>query len=86
MTNTDQAETKPAPARKPGPLTGVLTVYDVIRHLLTHGPARNEAELAELTGAVNATDPEYSEPEHVPTDAEKAAAWDELQAKQKGTS
>jgi hypothetical protein len=69
---------------KPGPLTGVVSVYDVIRHLITHGPARNDAERAELAAAVDATDPDYTEPEHVPTEAEKAAEWDKLQA-EKGT-
>jgi hypothetical protein len=70
--------TQPAPEK--APLTGVRSVYDVIRHLLAHGPARNEAERAELEAAVNATDPDYTEPEHVMTAEEKAAEYDRLQA------
>lgn len=62
------------------PLTGVRSLYDVVRHLLAHGPARNEAERDELVGAVNAADPDWTEPEHVMTAEEKAAAYDRLQA------
>jgi hypothetical protein len=71
------AETNPAP------LTGVRSLYDVVRHLLAHGPARNDAERDELVGAVNAADPDYTEPEHVMTAEEKAAAYDEWQSGQK---
>ena len=62
------------------PLTGVRSIADVLRHLLTHGPARNDAERAELLAAVNAADPDYTEPPHVMTAEEKAAEYDRLQA------
>jgi hypothetical protein len=65
------------------PLTGVLTSHDVLRHLATVGPARNEAERAELLGVVNANDPDYTEPEHVMTSEEKAREYDRLQAENK---
>jgi hypothetical protein len=75
------ADIRPAvPPEPSAPLTGVRSVYDVLRHLLAHGPARNEAERAELEAAVNATDPDYTEPEHVMTAEEKAAEYDRLQA------
>jgi len=79
------AQTKPKAGSEAGPeaenvMTGVKSLYDVVRHLLTHGPARNDAERAELLGVVNASDPDYTEPEHVMTAAEKAAEYDRLQA------
>jgi hypothetical protein len=70
--------TESAPEK--APLTGVRSMFDVLRHLLAHGPARNQAELDELTGAVNEADPDYEEPEHVMTPEEKIAAYDKLQA------
>lgn len=76
----DKPAAAPKAKAKPGALTGVVSVYDVIRHLITHGPARNDAERAELAAVVDATDPDFTEPEHVPTEAEKAAEWDKLQA------
>jgi hypothetical protein len=73
-------ENKPETRADRAPLTGVRSVYDVLRHLLAHGPARNDAEREELLGAVNAGDPGYTEPEHVMTAQEKAAEYDRLQA------
>lgn len=72
-------ETQPA-AAPDAPLTGVKSLFDVVRHLIAHGPARNEAERAELAAAVNTADPDYTEPEHVMTEQEKAAEYDRLQA------
>lgn len=34
------------------PMTGALDTDDVIRHLITHGPARNDAERDELFAAL----------------------------------
>ena len=44
------------------PLTRVRSVYDVVRHVAVHGPARNDAERAELLRAVNDSDPDYTAP------------------------
>lgn len=49
--------------KNPAPLTGARTAYDAIRHVAVHGPGRSEAEAAELTAAVNASDPDYRAPE-----------------------
>lgn len=62
------------------PLTGVMSLHDVIRHLLHYGPARNDAERAELLAAVNDDDPDAPEPEDAPlSDAEKIREYDRLQ-------
>jgi hypothetical protein len=59
------------------PLTGAVSLHDVIRHLIHFGPARNELEVKELLGAVDRDDPDAPEPEDAPlSDAEKAAAYD----------
>lgn len=59
------------------PLTGAVSLHDVIRHLLHYGPARNETELAELAAAVDRADPEAEDPpEPGLSDAEKAAEYD----------
>jgi hypothetical protein len=68
------------------PLTGARNVMDVLRHLVTHGPARNDAERAELTGVLDASDPDFVAPEHVMTDAEKAAEYDRFVAEQQATA
>ena len=39
------------------PLTGALSLHDVVRHLINHGPARNDAERDELLGQVDKDDP-----------------------------
>jgi hypothetical protein len=57
-----------------------MSLHDVMRHLVLHGPARNDAERDQLLGAVNDDDPGYAEPEHVMTAEEKAAEYDRLQA------
>ena len=55
------------PETAAAPLTGVRTFHDVIRHLVTHGPARNPAEQAELVAVVDDADPDTdSEPEEKP--------------------
>jgi hypothetical protein len=56
------AEEDRAERAKTAPLTGVRSVYDVVRHLAVHGPGRSDAERAELAGAVNASDPDYTAP------------------------
>jgi hypothetical protein len=67
-------------------LTGARTVFDVLRHLVAHGAARNDAERAELTGVLDEADPdtEVPDPDAPPelTAEQKAAAYDELMAKQ----
>jgi hypothetical protein len=75
-----ETQDKAEAVREPGELTGALTLHDVLRHLVQHGPARNDAERAELLGVIDSDDPGYTEPEHVMTDAEKAAEYDRLQA------
>lgn len=63
--------------QKVAPLTGAVSLHDVIRHLLHYGPARNETELAELAAAVDRADPEAEDPpEPGLSDAEKAAEYD----------
>jgi hypothetical protein len=67
-------------------LTGAKSVFDVLRHLVAHGPARNDAERAELTGILDREDPdtETPDPDAPPelTAEEKAAAYDKLMASQ----
>ena len=68
---TDEERQKTAPA------TGVVSLHDVIRHLVHYGPARNDAERAELAAAVDRADPDAEDPpEPGLTDAEKAAEYD----------
>lgn len=45
-------------AETEAPLTGVRHALDVLRHLVTHGPARNDAERAELLAAIDKSDTE----------------------------
>jgi hypothetical protein len=69
---------------EPESLTGAKSVFDVLRHLVAHGPARNDAERAELTGILDKEDPdtETPDPDAPPelTAEEKAAAYDKLMA------
>lgn len=63
--------------QKKAPVTGVISLHDVIRHLVHYGPARNDAERAELAAAVDLADPEAEDPpEPGLSDAEKAAEYD----------
>jgi hypothetical protein len=39
------------------PLTGAVGLFGVVRHLVQHGPARNDAERAELLAEVDRDDP-----------------------------
>jgi len=65
------------------PLTGAVSLHDVIRHLIHFGAARNDAERAELTAAVDRDDPDGPEPEDKPvSDAEKIAEYDRLKARE----
>lgn len=57
------------------PLTGVDTIGELLRHLIHHGPARNEAEREELTAVVDRDDPDRQpEPEPEPAGAAEEAA------------
>jgi hypothetical protein len=80
MTDDKQAEALAKERADKAPLTGVLSTHDVLRHLLTHGPARSDAERAELLAPVNADDPDYTEPEAQMTPEQKAAEYDRLKA------
>jgi hypothetical protein len=46
-----------ADRREHAPYTGTRTLHDVIRHVVTHGPARNDAERDELLGVIDHDDP-----------------------------
>lgn len=56
---TDKADAAREKERQEkAPLTGALSVHDVLRHLIAHGPARNDAERAELLYPVDQDDPQ----------------------------
>ena len=41
----------------------MLTLYDVLRHLAVHGPARNPAEAEAFTEAIDAAEAEATAPQ-----------------------
>jgi hypothetical protein len=61
-TPEQKTEREAADRRDKAPLTGVVSLHDVVRHVAQYGPARNDAERDELVGAVNEDDPDYTEP------------------------
>jgi hypothetical protein len=67
-------------------MTGATSVFDVLRHLISHGPARNDTERAELLGVIDEADPDVEAPDPAAapplTEQQKAAAYDELMAAQ----
>ena len=52
------AEQDRADRAKVSPLTGVRTLHDVIRHLVTHGPGADKAHRAELLAVIDKADPD----------------------------
>jgi hypothetical protein len=70
------AEEDRAARAEKAPVTGALTLHDVIRHLIHHGPARNDAERAELLGVVGTDDPDAASPQGLKVQSGTPAAPD----------
>jgi hypothetical protein len=67
------ADTKPA-AEDKAPLTGVKTTDDVLQFVAVHGPARNEAERAELLAVFDAGPPPVEQGKTPPTSTPPGSA------------
>lgn len=67
------AEEERAERAEKAPVTGVLSLHDVLRHLIHHGPARSDAERAELLAVVDTDEKPAAEPQPEPPEDEPAA-------------
>jgi hypothetical protein len=61
------------PAPPEAPLTGVRTIFDVIRHLIHYGAPATDAIRAELVAAVDHADPDHDQAGDGPSGAQEPA-------------
>lgn len=70
----EAAEKDRANRAEKAPLTGALTTYDVLRHLVQYGPPAGPEHRAELLAVLDANDPAVkNEPKAKPEEAGRQA-------------